>query len=160
MAPVAAGPSVYDIAFKRRQALMGASGPLALVKNFRVFCIAMFACIGGLLYGYNQGVFSGVLTMSSFMSRKSSRSARVTLTCIGMGNYDSTDPADQSRKGWLTSILELGAWVGTLLSSFIAETASRKYGIMIATCIFILGVIIQATAISYVNISASFPTLC
>ena len=65
-----------------------------------------------------------------------------------MGNYDSNRPEDQSRKGWLTSILELGAWVGTLLSGFMAETASRKYGILIATGVFILGVIIQSTAIS------------
>lgn len=50
-----------------------------------------------------------------------------------MGNYDSTDPADQSRKGWLTSILELGAWLGALLSGFMAEALSRKYGILIAT---------------------------
>jgi MFS family permease len=65
-----------------------------------------------------------------------------------MGNYDSNKPEDQSRKGWLTSILELGAWVGTMLSGFMAETASRKYGILIATAVFILGVIIQTTAIS------------
>ena len=66
MAPVGSGPGVYDVALKRRQTLMGASGPLALVKNGKVFMIAMFACIGGLLYGYNQGVFSGVLAMPSF----------------------------------------------------------------------------------------------
>ena len=42
---------IYDAALLRRQALMGASGPGALLKNFRVFCIALFACIGGLLYG-------------------------------------------------------------------------------------------------------------
>lgn len=67
-----------------------------------------------------------------------------------MGNYDSNRPEDQTRKGWLTSILELGAWVGTLLSGFIAETASRKHGILIATSVFIVGVIIQATAVSCV----------
>ena len=49
---------------------MGDSGPMALIQNFRVFGIACFACIGGLLYGYNQGVFSGVLTMNNFMDRK------------------------------------------------------------------------------------------
>jgi len=128
------GVAVYDIALQRREALMGASGPMALVKNGRVFLIAMFACIGGLLYGYNQGVFSGVLTMNNFMDH--------------MGNFDSTNPADQTRKGWLTSILELGAWFGTLLSGFIAESASRKYGILIATTVFIIGVIVQATAVS------------
>jgi len=129
-----AGPGIYNAALERRQALMGASGPGALVKNFKVFSVALFACIGGLLYGYNQGVFSGVLTMHSFSQH--------------MGDYDTTLAKDQSRKGWLTSILELGAWVGTLLSGFLAETASRKYGILIATAVFILGVIIQATAVS------------
>jgi MFS family permease len=65
-----------------------------------------------------------------------------------MGNYDTSKPEDQSRKGWPTSILELGAWVGTLLSGFMTETASRKCGILIATGVFILGMIIQSTAIS------------
>lgn len=47
-APVA---GIYDAALLRRQTMMGVSGPAALVKNGRVFMIAMFACIGGLLYG-------------------------------------------------------------------------------------------------------------
>lgn len=59
----------YDAALHRRQALMGPSGPRALVKNFRVFSIAAFACIGGVLYGYNQGMFSGVLAMPAFQER-------------------------------------------------------------------------------------------
>lgn len=65
-----------------------------------------------------------------------------------MGNYDSNNPADQTRKGWLTSILELGAWLGTLLSGFMAEAISRKYGILVATSVFIIGVVVQATAMS------------
>jgi hypothetical protein len=46
-----AAPGFYDAALQRRQTLMGKSGPAALVKNGKVFMIAMFACIGGLLYG-------------------------------------------------------------------------------------------------------------
>jgi sugar phosphate permease len=65
-----------------------------------------------------------------------------------MGDYDPFDPnADQAKKGWLTAILELGAWIGTLLSSFMAEYMSRKYGIVVACVVFILGVVIQTTAI-------------
>lgn len=64
-----------------------------------------------------------------------------------MGEYDPLDPnADQTKKGWLTAILELGAWIGALLSGFLAEALSRKYGILVATTVFIIGVIIQATA--------------
>jgi MFS family permease len=81
------------------------------------------------LTGYNQGVFSGVLVMNSFKDH--------------MGNYDTDRPEDQSRKGWLTSILELGAWLGCLLSGFMAEVFSRKRGILFATGVFILGVVIQ-----------------
>lgn len=50
-----AGGQFYDAALHQREKLMGSSGPSALVKNFKVFRIAMFACIGGVLYGYNQG---------------------------------------------------------------------------------------------------------
>lgn len=50
------GAAVYDAALHRRQVLMGASGPRALVKNARVFAIAAFACIGGVLYGYNVSI--------------------------------------------------------------------------------------------------------
>ena len=43
------------LALERRIALQGQAGPMALVKNAKVFGIACFACLGGLLYGYNQG---------------------------------------------------------------------------------------------------------
>jgi len=61
----------YDAALHKREAMMGKSGPAALWKNFRVFRVAAFACIGGVLYGYNQGMFSGVLAMNSFNRRRS-----------------------------------------------------------------------------------------
>lgn len=65
-----------------------------------------------------------------------------------MGSYDNSLLKDQSKKGWLTSILELGAWIGTLLSGFMAETIGRKHGILVAVTVFIVGVVIQATAMS------------
>ncbi|KAK4154216.1 quinate permease [Chaetomidium leptoderma] len=120
----------YDAALNKRQAMMGKSGPSALWKNFRVFRIAAFACIGGVLYGYNQGMFSGVLAMPAFNRH--------------MGEYTT----DQTKKGWLTAILELGAWLGTLLSGFMAETLSRKYSVLVACAVFVIGVIVQATAVT------------
>jgi MFS family permease len=53
-----------------------------------------------------------------------------------------------TQKGWLTAILELGAWFGAVMSGFVAEAASRKYGILIATAVFIVGVVVQITAIA------------
>jgi MFS family permease len=53
-----------------------------------------------------------------------------------------------TQKGWLTAILELGAWFGALMSGFVAESLSRKYGILAATGVFIIGVVVQITAIA------------
>lgn len=55
---------------------------------------------------------------------------------------------DSTKLGWLTSILELGAWVGTLYSGFLAEILSRKYAILINVFVFCIGVVVQATAIT------------
>ncbi|EGP88027.1 unnamed protein product [Zymoseptoria tritici ST99CH_1A5] len=130
MAPAGGGSSFEQVALQRRLALQGTSGPAALVKNAKVFGIACFACLGGLLYGYNQGVFSGVLAMKSF------------------DNHMGVWVTDSTKKGWLTAILELGAWVGCLYSGFVAEILSRKYAILISTGIFIVGVIVQVTSVT------------
>jgi MFS family permease len=61
-----------------------------------------------------------------------------------MGTYITND----TKKGWLTSILELGAWFGTMYSGFLAEILSRKYAIIVNTAIFIIGVVVQCTATS------------
>ncbi|KAK3719561.1 hypothetical protein LTR37_004419 [Vermiconidia calcicola] len=130
MAPTGTASQLNQAALERRVALQGKAGPMALVRNAKVFGIACFACLGGLLYGYNQGVFSGVLVMNSFSDH--------------MGDYVQ----NQTKKGWLTAILELGAWLGTLYSGFLAEIISRKYAILVNTIIFIIGVVIQCTAVT------------
>lgn len=64
MAPLGGSSQFDQIALRRRQALQGDSGPAALVKNAKVFGIACFACLGGLLYGYNQGMLNVLLAVS------------------------------------------------------------------------------------------------
>lgn len=62
--------------------------------------------------------------------------------CEDMGNYIA-DPEtlewNSTKQGWLTAILELGAWFGTMYSGFLAEILSRKYAILVNVGIFILG---------------------
>lgn len=40
---------------------------------------------------------------------------------------------DSGTKGWLVSILELGAWVGVLITGYLADKLSRKYTIVLGT---------------------------
>lgn len=53
-----------------------------------------------------------------------------------------------TKKGWLTSIFELGAWFGCLYSGFLAEILSRKYAIQVNVCIFVVGVVIQCVTVA------------
>jgi len=127
MAGGATGGTIGQAA-NRRRALAGKSGWGGLVHNRRVFAITVFASLGGLLYGYNQGVFSGVLGMYTFDQR--------------MGDAVS----NSGKKGWLVSILELGAWFGVLVTGYLADKLSRKYTIVLAVIIFCIGVIVQTAA--------------
>ncbi|CAI6336047.1 unnamed protein product [Periconia digitata] len=137
MAPVGGSGRDFEAAAEaRRRAFQVSSGPGALLKNLKVFGIACFACLGGLLYGYNQGVFSGVLVMPAFKKH--------------MGNYIEdfeTLEYNSSKQGWLVAILELGAWLGTMYSGFLAEILSRKYAVLVNVAIFIIGVVVQTTSI-------------
>jgi MFS family permease len=68
-----------------------------------------------------------------------------------MGNYIQNQEKlewNSSKQGWLVSILELGAWFGTMYSGFLAEILSRKYAILVNVAIFIVGVVVQCTAIT------------
>ena len=46
-------------------------------------------------------------------------------------------------------MIELGALIGALNQGWIADKYSRKYSIVIAVCIFVVGSVLQASAIDY-----------
>lgn len=50
------------------EVVYGPPGYKGLIKEPRIFFLACFASIGGLLFGYDQGVISGVLVMNNFVS--------------------------------------------------------------------------------------------
>jgi MFS family permease len=86
--------------------------------------------LGGFLFGYDQGVVSGVLTMESF----GAAFPRIYL--------------DSSFKGWFVSSLLLAAWFGSLVNGPVADRFGRKSSIIMAVVIFTLGSAVQAGAIS------------
>ncbi|WVQ78643.1 hypothetical protein IAT38_000730 [Cryptococcus sp. DSM 104549] len=102
-----------------------------LYKNKRALGLACFASLGGVLYGYNQGVFGQVQVMYSFQHRY----------------WDTLgDGVNPDKKGFLTAILELGAFVGALMAGPLSDRFSRKYSISGWCIIFMVGTIIQAAA--------------
>ncbi|KAF7557072.1 hypothetical protein G7Z17_g895 [Cylindrodendrum hubeiense] len=113
----------------------GPSGFKGIFTSRYVALCASFSAIGGLLFGYDQGVISVTLVMDQFLERF----PEVSDGASGAGFY----------KGLMTAMITLGAFLGALNQGWIADTYSRKYSIMIAVVIFTIGSALQTASISY-----------
>ena len=58
-------------------------------------------------------------------------------------------PGSGFWKGLLTAMIELGALLGALNQGWIADKLSRKYSIVVAVCIFVVGSSLQTGAVDY-----------
>lgn len=56
--------------------------------------------------------------------------------------------------GFMTGMLELGAFIGCLFLPYLADRYSRKWALTIATAFFCVGAIIQTAAYDYATIVA------
>jgi hypothetical protein len=65
---MAGGMAAEGISGKRAQLAAGRVGWRGLFSSKKTFGIALFASLGGLVYGYNQGMFAQILTMPSFIA--------------------------------------------------------------------------------------------
>ncbi|KAK2881781.1 hypothetical protein FQN49_000448 [Arthroderma sp. PD_2] len=101
-----------------------------VARNPFIFGVALFSTLGGFLFGYDQGVVSGVLTMESF----GAKFPRVF--------------SDSGFKGWFVSTLLLAAWFGSLVNGPLADYIGRKMCVMAAVVIFVVGSAIQAGAVN------------
>jgi sugar porter (SP) family MFS transporter len=93
----------------------------ALTRGITIACGAGF-----FLFGYDQGVFGGILTNENFLKT--------------FNNPDAT------IQGQITSTYYLGAIFGAVLSRFIGDKIGRRKAIMIGCTFLTVGGILQATA--------------
>lgn len=107
----------------------GPKGLAGLRHNYYALTCAIFASIGGLTFGYDQGVIANVLVMKDFMRRwpigpweKGLMSASNLLARLQYGS-DSLD---------LAAVLELGALFGALAAGVLADKYSRRHSICLA----------------------------
>lgn len=106
----------------------------AFINTYAALCAA-FAALGGMIFGYDQGVVSIVLVMPQFLSRFPQVSDKSS-----SAGFD---------KGLLTAMIELGALIGALNQGWIADKISRKFSIVLAVIIFIVGSILQTASVDY-----------
>ncbi|CAH0047574.1 unnamed protein product [Clonostachys solani] len=113
----------------------GPAGFRGLFSSPYVAMCAAFAAIGGLLFGYDQGVISVTLVMDHFLNR--------------FPEVSDHAPGAGFKKGLMTAMITLGAFIGALNQGWIADWASRKRSIMISVVIFTIGSAIQTGAVNY-----------
>ncbi|KAF2225655.1 general substrate transporter [Elsinoe ampelina] len=107
----------------------GPGGIKGLLANTHVTAIAVFASMGGFVYGYNQGMFGQILNMTSFANTVHPESI-----------------SNETIRGFQTAILELGAWFGVLANGIMADALGRKMATQMGVIVFCIGVIVQAAA--------------
>ncbi|KDQ11998.1 hypothetical protein BOTBODRAFT_113556, partial [Botryobasidium botryosum FD-172 SS1] len=102
-------------------------GVLGLFHNPYALTCAALASLGGLMFGYDQGVIANVLVMPDFMDR------------FPMGAFE---------QGALTAVLEFGALFGALTAGMFADGISRQRAICIGCAMFSVGSLLQCVASS------------
>ncbi|KAE8207212.1 hypothetical protein CF335_g1308 [Tilletia laevis] len=114
----------------------GQTGLAGLIEDRLVLGMAALAALGGLLFGYDQGVISVTLVMQQFT-----------------GRFPRIDPAQDNAagfwKGLLTAMIELGAILGAASAGYIADRYSRRNAIRTGVAWFTVGSALQTGAVGY-----------
>ncbi|OOF90366.1 hypothetical protein ASPCADRAFT_410173 [Aspergillus carbonarius ITEM 5010] len=108
----------------------GAGGISGLFRSWYVFGSAALASLGGFSMGYDMGVISIVNVMDQF---------------------HQVFPRSESAfgKGLMTGMMLLGAFVGCLFMSYLADRISRKWALTVVVVVFDIGAILQTAATNY-----------
>ncbi|CEG65537.1 hypothetical protein RMATCC62417_02306 [Rhizopus microsporus] len=91
-----------------------------------VYCIGGFAAIAGIMFGFDIGSNSGVIGTHQYL------------------NYFN-HPSDVLQGG-INGALSAGCFVGALIAGYPADRFSRKYTLIAASFLFIIGSILQAAS--------------
>ncbi|MDK0628399.1 MFS transporter, partial [Clostridium perfringens] len=95
-----------------------------------------FAAFGGILFGYDTGVISGVKEMKDWL-RTFGHPDPSTATGYAISS---------STESLVVSILSAGTFFGALLAAPTADFIGRKWGIVSACLVFSVGVAMQTAA--------------
>ncbi|KLO17936.1 general substrate transporter [Schizopora paradoxa] len=93
--------------------------------------LSMFAAFGGILYGYDTGVINGVQAMHDWLCTFGN-STTCTITTL--------------QQSLVVSVLSIGTFLGALLGAPVADIIGRKWGVVLSTLVFDVGVAMQTAS--------------
>ncbi|PPQ64783.1 hypothetical protein CVT24_007869 [Panaeolus cyanescens] len=116
--------------------VIGASGS----KNkFAGIAMTTFSAFGGILFGYDTGVISGIKEMKAWLRQFGFASDDLVKNPTGYAISSSTESL-------IVSILSAGTFFGALAAAPAADILGRKWGIIFATLVFCIGIAMQTAA--------------
>lgn len=89
----------------------------------------------------SQGVVSITLVMPQFLEQ--------------FPSIDPTSTGAAFQKGLLTAMIELGAFLGAMNQGWIADKISRKWSLLLAAVIFLVGSALQTASMNYGMLTAA-----
>lgn len=114
------------------QVSYGPGGVRGLVSSPYILGAAFLASLGGFSFGYDQGVISIINVMPQFHAT--------------YPRLDPDAPGSSFWTGFMTGMLELGAFLGCFFFPKLSDTVSRKWALSTVAAIFIVGAIMQTAA--------------
>lgn len=95
--------------------------------------VSAVATTGFLLFGYDQGVMSGIITAPAF------------------NNMFPETKDNSTMQGFVTAIYEIGCLAGAMFMLWAGDLLGRRRGIITGASIMLIGVIIQVTTVKDKN---------
>ncbi|KAI1166316.1 general substrate transporter [Nemania serpens] len=106
------------------------------------YAVGFVAGCDFLLFGYDQGVMGGILTMPQFLDVFPS----INPSDPAIAHDESLKAKRSETQGIAVASYNLGCFLGAVISIFISDRIGRKRMIMLGTSIMVVGAILQASA--------------
>ncbi|KIK04188.1 hypothetical protein K443DRAFT_130988 [Laccaria amethystina LaAM-08-1] len=98
-----------------------------------------FAAFGGILFGYDTGVISGIKEMKSWLRQ-------FGYATDDLVNHKTGFAITSSTESLVVSILSAGTFFGALMAAPTADYIGRKWGIVLSCLVFSIGVAMQTAS--------------
>jgi MFS family permease len=97
--------------------------------------VASFACVGGILYGYDTGSINGIIAMDHFKHVFATHH-----------NASGSPVLTSGQTSLIVSILSAGTTLGSFSISLVGEIFGRRINLIIGCAVFAVGVVLQCAA--------------